>query len=230
MTATVGLTEEQQGKVRDVYLKGEATQKDTWQKFNQAQMSAIAVEAEMFAAMQDRMTEPQLQKFTTGRKSQQTKISAGTYTSATPHNALETSDRTDKAGSSKDIGSKRTEEKQTGGIPAKSNQSASISPSECFVQDVIIVPMNEVLVAIGMNSAEQAKCISACRPYHVKLNKAWHEIHQLRNELVMQESKSIEAVEKILTKDQLTKLKQHRVSVAESGNTVPSVKASSIDR
>lgn len=195
LSKVVDLNEDQNQKIHAVYLQSEKTLQPVWAKYNQAQMSAVNLEAEMYAAMGNGMTDSQEKLFTAARKSQQDKIAAGTYTSSTaPKASTETSRR----------------------ATSPTLQQGSKSPSDVFVQTAIIAPMEQVRVAVGLNQSEIAKCEKACQAYHTKLNTVWQEINQIRNQLVTEESKTFEAIARILTQEQLNKWKQHEVSATET--------------
>jgi hypothetical protein len=76
--------------------------------------------------------------------------------------------------------------------------------------------MEQVVASLGVSSEESAKCKTACSAYRIKLNTAWNEIHTLRNELVTQEAKTIQEVAKVLTKEQISKLEQHRTLASKT--------------
>ena len=66
--------------------------------------------------------------------------------------------------------------------------------------------MEQAVVSLGLDSEESAKCKSACRVFHTKLNTVWNEIHSLRGDMVTQQAMTIKAVAKVLTKEQILKL------------------------
>ena len=70
--------------------------------------------------------------------------------------------------------------------------------------------MEQIVVSLLMSRAQSAKCKSACHAYHTKLNSTWTEVNQLRKELVTQKAKAFNAVAKVLTKEQISKLEKHQ--------------------
>lgn len=215
LTKVVELNPDQVSNIHDVYQKREVEQRATWHKFAQAQLAAISIEAEMYATMEARMSDSQKQTFTTARTSPRTEAAEEKISLKTLAKTWEKFGRKDK---SLDENAAQFSPKVGDGLEkqAQTATKRSLSPSESFVRASIIAPMEQAVVSLGLSSEESAKCKSACRVFHTKLNTAWDEIHSLRGELVTQQANTIKAVTKVLTKDQISKLEKHRALASKA--------------
>ena len=215
LTKVVELNPDQEAKIHDVYQKSEVEQQAMWHKFAQAQLAAITIEAEMYSAMEARMSDSQKQAFTAARTSQLEKKAADTSKPKASRKIRETSGRTYKT----PIKNGEESEQALNGEAEKKTQNPEVESythADSFVQTSIIAPMEQVVVSLGLNSEESAKCKSACRVFHTKLNTAWNEIHSLRGELVTQQAMTIKAVAMVLTKEQISKLEKHRALASKT--------------
>lgn len=216
LSSKVQLTSEQTEKIREKLNKDEAKITETWQKFTEANAKAIALEATMYAAIEDGMTDQQKQQFRESRDSQ-AKADKGSeklnqQTSADSAKNKSQKDDNEKQSDSDKIskdksGKGESDDKLSGD---GDNKSGSSDPAYVYVTETIIVPVQRLVSDVNMDDAQRKKCSQACRQFHTKLHKAWNDVSRYHAELVQLEADKMRAVESVLNEGQLQKLKGSR--------------------
>ena len=244
LSSKLDLTSDQQDKIREQLNANSQKVASTWDKFVEANAKAIALEATMYAAIEDGMSDQQKQKFRENRKNkQQAQKSQHEQNSSqtakqkkngqSGNSAASSDDQQDSAsndpsskGKSESSGQNATAnkhaDKQAGKQADKQagkhaeEQADQDDSAYFYVTEMIIVPAQQLASDVQMDEQQRQQCDQACRQFHTKLHQAYSDIQRYHDQLVQLEAEKMLAVEKVLTEDQLQKLKNERGSSQSS--------------
>lgn len=201
--ANLNLTSEQQTQIRDIVKQHNEKLMSTWKEFNQVHGEAIQLEATMYAALEDQMNSSQKQKFREHRHSKHQKDKSAR--SSADANRSGTSNKTTAQSASYDSSNKKTQ-------TSDSEKDADQETAEVFVATMVIMPVEDAVRRSGLDNDQMNKCSATCRKFHNRLSQAWTKIHKLHNELVRIEADKLDALQDVLTEEQIEKLKEQRSS------------------
>lgn len=232
LTTKLNLTDEQKKEVQEALTANEAEFKAAWASFANAEFQLVNLEAEMLAAIEDTMPEPKKQEFRQ-KRGQDQKVSPaqeGTEKSAKNVKPATTPERHQVA---KPVVNGATSPAASQNNKPQGAQSAQASDSGTqqepkfkeTVLTMVIVPVQEQIETLSLSPDQQNKCDAACQAYHQELASAYQTAHQSHRKLVELQAARIRSVEKILTPQQLEKLRSDRQQPASKAKANDSKKS-----
>jgi hypothetical protein len=223
------LTDQQQQQIRQAAREHNQQLRQKWQEFHAKHMQAVDLEAAWVAAVRDTLSEEDKQKFdqarmqdeemrrqpgAAGRSDRQNQQANRGDQAERPENQEGRADR-DNARQNQDVAS--AEERQNRGQAGQEQERATHGP------DLVILSFTatpeKYLTGTKQSAEQQKECSEVCDKYKQKLTNLWTEMHQLHHELVKIEADRIQAIEKTLTEEQLTKLRGGRQEPKEGAYT-----------
>ncbi|GAA4467899.1 hypothetical protein [Novipirellula rosea] len=220
LSSKVDLTSDQKDKIREQLNANGQKVASTWSKFAEANAKAIALEATMYAAIEDGMSDQQKQQFRENRKNkQQTKKSQNKQDSGKTAKQKKNGQsdnsgrRSDNRQASASSDPSNKEKSGSSGQNSTSDRQANQDDSAyVYVTEMIIVPAQELASDVQMDAQQRQQCEQACQQFHSRLHQAYSDIQRYHDQLVQLEAEKMLAVEKVLNEEQLQKLKEERSS------------------
>lgn len=235
LSKDVQLTDEQKEKIRTQMTGSAEKTRGLWQDYISTQMQVVGLEAHMIAAIEDTLEPEQKMKSKAKRDKQVSSREASGHQSK-DQDKSDDSKRASQSEKDKSADSKNNESDKTKSESGAKSQSADAkgdrkngasnkedkqTQTEEVVWTMVIVPVQDSFVDLGMSDEQLSKCDAICRSYHRALAKEWDKLDALHDQLVAMEATQITDMEKILTSDQRNKLmsmKKGPQSVTSSSN------------
>jgi hypothetical protein len=235
LSQKIELTSEQKQQLTSQLTEANKKSQETWQQFGEAHAQVIRLEAEMRASLEGIMEPHQKQKAqqnrqdkvnasdTTSNRSVSNGANRNQQLNSKPSDKQGANDQsvangsTDNSSTSPTAGQKDAGQKDQG-KPAKgqdanghskaaSHSTAKQGQTEEYVWTTIIVPVQGELEPLGLSDAQCQQCEGVYSSYHQSLVKGWQKIERLHDKLVAMEAQNILDIEKVLTSDQIKKLR-----------------------
>ena len=215
----VDLDSDQKQEIRKIAQSNSNKMQSKWQSLQQAQAQAIELEAMMLASMQDQMSESQKQEFREGQQSRREQAAQPNRDQNNRNRADR--DRSDQNRNDRNRGDRDNSRDNNRSDRDQANTGQSQrdnSPEGQYVWAVIIEPARSQMRSQDLSRQQKQKCEEACQQFHQELTNCWKKINRLHQQLVTMEAKQLRQVEKVLTDDQLAKLKNARDEKATSAS------------
>lgn len=219
MLQELDLESDQEQEIRQTIQKHNRKLQQTWQNFHRAHMKAVNLEAAWTAAVRDTLSDSDKQKFDQERKRHHQKMQRESEDQADNRQASGKQDqqRSDRRDSrAQQVSSSRERDQQTERQqterPQKKRQQANQEQAE-ETQAFYVVTITSPLIYTAdsrQSSQQKQQCSEACQKYTQQVRNAWQKATKLHNQLVQIEADKIQAIEEILTEDQLTELRDQR--------------------
>ncbi len=235
LSSKVKLTSDQKDQIRQKLDSNQKEIESTWKKFSEANAKAIALEATLYAAIEDGMTDQQKQQFRENRENKNSPATAADKLQKpgsqkpSPQKPSKRASAADDKDAKNDQPAAATDDKEAkndkkGQVAAKANknkssqneasdtakQSGGEDPAYVYVTEMIIVPVQQLVSDVNMDDSQRNQCDQACQQFHSKLHKAWSDVSRYHDKLVQLEAKNLQAIEGVLDEGQLQKLKKSR--------------------
>lgn len=235
LSQTVNLSDEQMQEIRQTVQQHNQKIRSAYQQFGQAHLKAVGLEAQLYSAIEDNMDPRQQSQF---RQNQERggNSNAMNDRSASADDAMsdeekktrETQYRDDRPADDRDEASEssgneqaeRTQRDRDGGDESRTpvNGNADDDTAEVYVTTMILVPAKHAYTSSGLDEEQKGQCEMACQKFKTKLTQAWSEVQQHHQKLVKMEAAKIQAVEEVLTEEQLQTLRNSQSETNDSGN------------
>lgn len=198
LSSKLDLTSDQQDKIREQLNANSQKVASTWDKFVEANAKAIALEATMYAAIEDGMSDQQKQKFRENRKSkQQAKKSQNKQDSSQTAKQKKNRQSDNSVASSDGQQVSASNDPSSKGKSGSSGQNATANKhadkqsdkhadeqadqddsAYFYVTEMIIVPAQQLASDVQMDEQQRQQCDQACRQFH---DLVWRLSASMRN-------------------------------------------------
>ncbi|MEQ9409788.1 MAG: hypothetical protein RIK87_18780 [Fuerstiella sp.] len=196
---TLNLTQAQQDKIQAIVGKCDGDHAAVWKQFSERYMETIGVECTLLAAIEDNLTETQRNQVRGHRH------------------------QTAHSGKSPEAANDRSNDRATN----RANNHANDRPTNPANDQSIASPGNVAgeeirLVGVTLTNEQEAAADKLQGKYLVRLRSLNRDIEGLHQRLVSLEADKLVEIEKILTKEQLTQLREIRQNAPVSAKVASS--------
>lgn len=230
MLQELDLDSEQEQEIRQAIQQHNRKLQQTWRSFHKAHMQAVNLEAAWTAAVRDTLSESDKQKFDQKRQRHHQKMQRETEGQHENRQAGKDrgQQRTNRRGTdAQQVSSSRDADRQSNSEQSdrqqanrqrssqqKSDQRHSDSGNQSEESEgfYVVTITSPLIYTTGSRQSSQQKqqCSKACQKYTQQVRNSWQKATKLHNRLVQLEADKIEAIEEVLTNDQLASLKDQR--------------------
>lgn len=234
MLQNLDLESDQEQEIRQTIQQHNGKLQQTWRNFHRAHMKAVNLEAAWTAAVRDTLSDSDKQKFDQERRRHHQKMQRESEEQTDNRQASGNQDRqrtNQRESRAQQISSSRERDQQSDrqrsdrrqsdqqqadrrqSDQQRSDRGQSDRQQSKDSQGFYVVTITSPLIYTvdsRQSSQQKQQCSEACQKYTQQVRNAWQKATKLHNQLVQIEADKIQAIEEILTEDQLDELRDQR--------------------
>lgn len=194
----LNLSDDQKGKAKEIAQKYNTKIEKTWKHFSEKYMETVRTEVALLAAVEDHLSDQQRDSVRSER-----------------HKSAHSDKDADKSKSSNEaaVNQSSAQNKQSSDKSDQANQKGNQNNAQ---PGAVVAEVQELVFSNGVTLTIEQEAIAdqLTNKYIGHLRTLHREIHSLHNRLIALEADKLVELEKVLTKEQLTKLRDERQTMA----------------